>query len=224
MVLFALILVAGMLVDGAIVVSELADRHLHEGQTAHQAWLNAASRMSWPVIASTATTLAVFLPLLFWPGVVGQFMKYLPATVILCLLASLVMALIFLPTLGRLFTRTAKASGAGTGPMDESTTLGRSYRHLLSRLLRYPGWVLAFALLLIALLVCLIPTTIGGLLPAIGIAGMNRALSANVLAKSGKAVEVAGDIDVLLLDKTGTITHGNCLFQGNTHFFCQFTQ
>jgi K+-transporting ATPase ATPase B chain len=64
-------------------------------------------------------------------------------------------------------------------------------------------------LLLIALLVCLIPTTIGGLLPAIGIAGMNRALSANVLAKSGKAVEVAGDIDVLLLDKTGTITHGD---------------
>ena len=64
-------------------------------------------------------------------------------------------------------------------------------------------------LLLIALLVCLIPTTIGGLLPAIGIAGMNRALSANVLAKSGKAVEIAGDVDVLLLDKTGTITHGD---------------
>ncbi|MFD1709366.1 potassium-transporting ATPase subunit KdpB [Ottowia flava] len=63
--------------------------------------------------------------------------------------------------------------------------------------------------LLVALLVCLIPTTIGGLLPAIGIAGMNRALKANVLAKSGKAVEVAGDVDVLLLDKTGTITHGD---------------
>ncbi|MGE9756293.1 potassium-transporting ATPase subunit KdpB [Acinetobacter baumannii] len=62
---------------------------------------------------------------------------------------------------------------------------------------------------LVALLVCLIPTTIGGLLPAIGIAGMNRALKANVLAKSGKAVEVAGDIDVLLLDKTGTITYGD---------------
>jgi potassium-transporting ATPase ATP-binding subunit len=64
-------------------------------------------------------------------------------------------------------------------------------------------------LLVIALLVCLIPTTIGGLLPAIGIAGMNRALQANVLAKSGKAVEVAGDVDTLLLDKTGTITHGD---------------
>ena len=63
--------------------------------------------------------------------------------------------------------------------------------------------------MLIALLVCLIPTTIGGLLPAIGIAGMDRALRANVVAKSGKAVELAGDIDTLLLDKTGTITHGD---------------
>lgn len=63
--------------------------------------------------------------------------------------------------------------------------------------------------MLIALLVCLIPTTIGGLLPAIGIAGMNRALAANVVAKSGKAVEIAGDIDTLLLDKTGTITFGD---------------
>lgn len=76
-------------------------------------------------------------------------------------------------------------------------------------------WIAGFVhiktnvVLLVALLVCLIPTTIGGLLPAIGIAGMNRALKANVLAKSGKAVEIAGDIDVLLLDKTGTITLGD---------------
>jgi len=62
---------------------------------------------------------------------------------------------------------------------------------------------------LAALLVCLIPTTIGGLLPAIGIAGMNRLVQHNVLAKSGRAVEAAGDVDVLLLDKTGTITLGN---------------
>ena len=62
---------------------------------------------------------------------------------------------------------------------------------------------------LVALLVCLIPTTIGALLAAIGIAGMDRALRANIIAKSGKAVEVAGDVDTLLLDKTGTITIGN---------------
>ena len=74
-VLFALMLVAGMLVDGAIVVSELADRNLAEGQPPKQAWANAASRMAWPIIASTATTVVVFMPLLVWPGVVGQFMK-----------------------------------------------------------------------------------------------------------------------------------------------------
>ena len=61
---------------------------------------------------------------------------------------------------------------------------------------------------LVALLVCLIPTTIGALLAAIGIAGMDRALQANILAKSGRAVETAGDIDTVLLDKTGTITVG----------------
>lgn len=69
---------------------------------------------------------------------------------------------------------------------------------------------------LISLFVCLIPTTIGGLLSAIGIAGMNRALRANVIAKSGRAVETAGDVDVLLLDKTGTITIGN---RGATRFY-----
>ena len=150
-VLFALILVAGMLVDGAIVVSELADRHLHDGQPPHEAWLNAASRMSWPVIASTATTLAVFIPLLFWPGVVGQFMKYLPATVILCLLASLAMALVFLPTLGRLFTRTSPKNEVVTLP-DATTSLGRGYRRLLGRLLKHPAWVLLFSVLTIMLL------------------------------------------------------------------------
>ncbi len=71
----------------------------------------------------------------------------------------------------------------------------------------------------ISLFVCLIPTTIGGLLSAIGIAGMDRALRANVITKSGKAVETAGDIDVLLLDKTGTITIGN---RKATHFYPTF--
>jgi potassium-transporting ATPase ATP-binding subunit len=62
---------------------------------------------------------------------------------------------------------------------------------------------------LVSLLVCLIPTTIGGLLSAIGIAGMDRLIQHNVLAMSGRAVEAAGDVDTLLLDKTGTITLGN---------------
>lgn len=72
----------------------------------------------------------------------------------------------------------------------------------------YSGTVISVTAL-VALLVCLIPTTIGGLLSAIGIAGMDRLLGRNVLAMSGRAVEAAGDVNVLLLDKTGTITLGN---------------
>lgn len=146
-VLFSLILVAGMLVDGAIVVSELADRHLREGQAPADAWANAAARMAWPVIASTATTLAVFLPLLFWPGVVGEFMKYLPATVILCLLASLAMALIFLPTLGAVFSRGERK------PQPETTATpgGTAYRRLLATLLHHPGMTLLAAVAVMAL-------------------------------------------------------------------------
>jgi len=101
-VLFSLILVVGMLVDGAIVTTELADRKLQEGAPAPEAYAFAAKRMAWPIIASTATTLSVFFPLLFWTGMVGEFMKFLPITVILTLFASLFMALIFIPVVGGL--------------------------------------------------------------------------------------------------------------------------
>lgn len=145
-VLFSLILVAGMLVDGAIVVSELADRNLREGQAPKEAWIGAATRMSWPIIASTATTLSVFFPLLFWPGVVGEFMKYLPATVILCLLASLAMALIFLPTMGGVLS--------GHVPKEETQAgfFTHAYRSLLATLLKAPWLTLLGMLLLIALI------------------------------------------------------------------------
>ncbi|MEQ8601817.1 MAG: efflux RND transporter permease subunit [Marivibrio sp.] len=99
-VLFALILSVGMLVDGAIVVTEYADRKLAEGESKEVAYGLAAKRMAWPIIASTATTLAAFMPLLFWPGVVGEFMKFMPITLIATLTASLAMALIFIPVLG----------------------------------------------------------------------------------------------------------------------------
>ena len=82
-VLFSLILAVGMLVDGAIVVVEYADRKMAEGEPPRRAYRLAARRMAWPVIAATATTLAAFLPLLFWTGVVGEFMKFLPVTVII---------------------------------------------------------------------------------------------------------------------------------------------
>lgn len=132
-VLFSLILVAGLLVDSAIVITELADRNLAKGLPPKRAWAEASTRMAWPVISSTATTVAVFFPLLFWPGVVGQFMKYLPATVIICLTASLFMALIFLPVLGSVTQRSAT-------PQDESVSaIGRWYAVALAKCLRRSG-------------------------------------------------------------------------------------
>jgi len=106
-VLFALILAVGMLVDDAIIVSEFAERRMGEGMPARDAYSLAAKRMAGPVIAATATRVAAFSPLLFWPGIVGEFMKYLPLTLIATLSASLVVALIFTPTLGALLGRAA---------------------------------------------------------------------------------------------------------------------
>lgn len=103
MVMFGMVLTVGMLVDGAIVVSEYATRKIAEGMPARKAYPRAAKLMFWPVVSSTATTLAAFLPLLLWPGVPGEFMSYLPIMVIIVLSASLLTALIFLPTMGVVF-------------------------------------------------------------------------------------------------------------------------
>tara|TARA_A100001015_G_C15043768_1_gene741811 strand:- start:452 stop:3562 length:3111 start_codon:yes stop_codon:yes gene_type:complete len=102
-VLFSLILVAGMLVDGVIVTTEYADRRMAQSENRIRAYSQGARRMAWPIIASTVTTLMVFLPLLFWPGIVGGFMKYLPITVICVLSSSLLMAIVFVPVLGSIF-------------------------------------------------------------------------------------------------------------------------
>ncbi|RJG42088.1 efflux RND transporter permease subunit [Motilimonas pumila] len=109
-VMFALIMAVGMLVDGAIVVTEYADREMSEGMGKKQAYKLAAQRMAWPITASTATTLAAFAPLLFWPGIMGQFMQYLPLTLIATLTASLFMALVFVPTLGGIFGKARPVS------------------------------------------------------------------------------------------------------------------
>ncbi len=99
-VMFGLILAVGMLVDGAIVVVEYADKRIKEGVGPMHAYVEAAKRMFWPVVSSTATTLCAFLPMLFWPGVPGEFMGMLPVTLIFVLSASLVVALIYLPVMG----------------------------------------------------------------------------------------------------------------------------
>lgn len=99
-VMFGLILAVGMLVDSAIVIVELADRLIKGGVGPMTAYMRAAKRMFWPIVSSTATTLCAFLPMLFWPGMAGQFMGTLPVTIIFVLSASLLVALVFLPVVG----------------------------------------------------------------------------------------------------------------------------
>ena len=147
MVLFALIMAVGMLVDGAIVVTEMADRRMAEGDSRHDSYSRAAIRMSWPIIASTCTTLAAFVPLALWPGTSGEFMKYLPITLIAVLSASLVMALLFVPTLGSIFGRTGanteearrNLAAAETGNLDDVSGLTGRYIRFLKRTLRRPS-------------------------------------------------------------------------------------
>jgi multidrug efflux pump len=110
MVMFGLILSVGILVDGAIVLGEYADRKMSEGQTPKDAYIAAAKRMFWPIVASMATTIAAFLPLLFAPGIAGEFMSYLPITVITVLAASLLTAMVFVPAIGFFIGKTDSAN------------------------------------------------------------------------------------------------------------------
>ncbi len=111
-VMFGLILAVGMLVDGAIVVVEYADRRIRDGVGPMHAYVEAAKRMFWPIVSSTATTLCAFLPMLFWPGVAGQFMGMLPVTLIFVLSASLVVALVYLPVMGGVSGRMSRSFNA----------------------------------------------------------------------------------------------------------------
>ena len=143
-VLFSLILAVGMLVDDAIIVSEFAERRMAEGMAPRPAYALAAKRMAGPVISATATRIAAFSPLLFWPGVVGQFMKYLPITLIATLSASLAVALFFTPTLGALVGK----AGAHLHPAHAKGTAshrGGPYMRTVHAALRHPGMTLALA-------------------------------------------------------------------------------
>ncbi|WP_099826389.1 efflux RND transporter permease subunit [Oceaniglobus indicus] len=113
-VMFGLILAVGMLVDGAIVVVEYADRRIDEGTGPMTAFTEAAKRMFWPIVSSTATTLCAFLPMLFWPGVPGEFMGMLPVTLIFVLSASLVVALVYLPVMGGVAGRMSRMFGGAS--------------------------------------------------------------------------------------------------------------
>jgi multidrug efflux pump len=140
-VLFSLILAVGMLVDDAIIVTEFAERRMSEGMDKVAAYELAAKRMAGPVIAATMTRIAAFSPLLFWPGIIGDFMKYLPITLIVTLAASMLYALVFTPTLGAIF---AKA------PKHEETHRDGVYMAMVKQAVRFPKTVL---LLTVGLLV-----------------------------------------------------------------------
>lgn len=146
-VLFSLILAVGMLVDDAIIVSEFAERRMAEGTPPKEAYSQAASRMAGPVIAATATRVAAFSPLLFWPGIVGEFMKYMPITLIATLSASLAVALFFTPTLGALLGRAAPV------PHDERASDRGFYMRTVRFALHRPALILSLAVgLLIAVI------------------------------------------------------------------------
>ncbi len=152
-VLFSLILAVGMLVDGAIVVTEYADRKMAEKVARGQAYAEAAKRMAWPIIASTATTLAAFMPLLFWPGVVGEFMVFLPITLITTLSGSLLMALIFVPTLGAQIGRPgvsdpktlASLAAMDTGDLNDIRGFTGLYVRVMRVLVRFPVVIILVA-------------------------------------------------------------------------------
>ncbi|MCW5694293.1 MAG: efflux RND transporter permease subunit, partial [Pseudolabrys sp.] len=148
-VLFSLILAVGMLVDDAIIVSEFAERRMAEGMAPKEAYRQAASRMAGPVIAATATRVAAFSPLLFWPGIVGEFMKYMPITLIATLSASLAVALFFTPTLGALLGR------ASPVPHDERASDRGLYMRTVRFALHRPGLILTLA---VGLLIAVIST------------------------------------------------------------------
>lgn len=100
MIMFGLVIAVGVLVDDPIVVVEYAQRKLQEGVPKREAFILAAKKMFIPVVSATATTLGAFIPLLFWPGIIGKFMSYLPIIVIVVMCASLLSALIFMPIIG----------------------------------------------------------------------------------------------------------------------------
>ena len=158
MVMFGMVIAVGILVDGAIVVVEYADRKMAEGLDRKQAYGMAAKRMFWPIVASSATTLAAFFPFLFWDSLVGKFMSYLPITLIFVLVASLVMALIFLPVLGSVIggrgvdeddnNGLVEVSGVAGDPLKASGWFGR-YARTTSALIKRPFLVTAGASALI---------------------------------------------------------------------------
>ena len=141
MVMFGLLVSVGLLVDGSIVMVEYADRKMAEGLNRLDAYTQSYKRMIWPIISSTATTLAAFLPLILWPGVSGQFMKWMPFMVSLVLVSSLFSALIFIPVMGSIFGKTEKKDIAKLNNKFDLRNLSgftKVYIDILQKLIKTP--------------------------------------------------------------------------------------
>ena len=155
MVMFGLLVSVGLLVDGSIVMVEYADRKMAEGLNRLDAYTQSYKRMLWPIVSSTATTLAAFLPLILWPGVSGEFMKWMPFMVSLVLLSSLFSALIFIPVMGSLFGKTEQTSITKLNEnfdVKQLTGYTKVYVKILSRLIKAPIVTIVSSVIIVAVL------------------------------------------------------------------------
>jgi multidrug efflux pump len=147
-VLFSLILALGMLVDNGIVIVENIYRHMQEGKDRFQAALDGTSEVAWPVITSTLTTIGAFFPMIFWPGIMGGFMSFLPKTVILTLAGSLFVALVVNPVLSARYQTAAPARFASDGNIARSRSK-RVYLWLLKWALSHRALVLGVCVVML---------------------------------------------------------------------------
>jgi multidrug efflux pump len=153
MIMFAMLLAVGILVDGAIIVVEYADRKMTEGHPPKLAFAEAARRMFWPVVSSTATMVGAFLPMLLWPGIPGEYMSFFPKTLIFVLSSSMVVALIFLPVLGGFFgkaperneTHEKAIEASETGDWRDIPGITGWYAHLADWITHNPGKMIGIA-------------------------------------------------------------------------------
>jgi len=146
-VLFSLILALGMLVDNGIVIVENIYRHMQEGKSRFQAALDGTSEVAWPVITSTLTTVGAFFPMIFWPGIMGGFMSFLPKTVILALTGSLFVALVVNPVLSARYQTASAPRFADDGNVARSRSK-RVYLWLLDWSLKHRALVLGICLIM----------------------------------------------------------------------------
>lgn len=152
MVLFGLVLALGMLVDNAIVVVENVYRFVHQGHSLYESAKYAVGEIAMPIVASTATTLAAFFPLVFWPGIMGEFMKILPLTLIIVLTSSLFVALVIIPVLASKYVKKEsqqRAPAVKRSLLIAAVLLGAAFLSYLGGMTAFGTLLLFFALLVV---------------------------------------------------------------------------